>query len=91
MKAPKLVFLAGPNGAGKSTYFKAYLRNLGLYFVNADEIARLMEIPNIEAAKAADAVRAQLVAERKPFVTGTVFSDPVGAKLGLLGSSPVRL
>jgi dephospho-CoA kinase len=37
---PVLVFLAGPNGAGKSTFFRDYLQELNLPFVNADEMAR---------------------------------------------------
>jgi len=37
---PVLVFLAGPNGAGKSTFFRDYLQELNLPFINADEMAR---------------------------------------------------
>jgi shikimate kinase len=37
---PVLVFLAGPNGAGKSTFFRDYLQELNLPFINADELAR---------------------------------------------------
>ena len=39
---PVLVVLAGPNGAGKSTFFAQHLHGLGLLFVNADHIARLL-------------------------------------------------
>src|SRR5919109_5587662 len=39
---PVLVVLAGPNGAGKSTFFAEYLQGLGLLFVNADHIARIL-------------------------------------------------
>src|SRR6266850_6678661 len=39
---PLVVVLAGPNGAGKSTFFAEHLHGLGLLFVNADHIARLL-------------------------------------------------
>ncbi len=81
---PRLIFLAGPNGAGKSTFFETFLATSGLPFVNADRIAAALGIPEIEAAAAADAARAQLLADRASFVTETVFSDPVGAKLQFL-------
>jgi predicted ABC-type ATPase len=79
-----LIFLAGPNGAGKSTFYEAFLRETGLPFVNADQITAALGISNEEAAKAADAVRAGLLAGHKSFITETVFSDPVGAKLSFL-------
>jgi predicted ABC-type ATPase len=84
MSAPLLVFLAGPNGAGKSTFFKTFLANLGLCFVNADAITQKTGIPNAESARAADALRVELLAARTSFVSETVFSDPKGAKLTFL-------
>jgi predicted ABC-type ATPase len=81
---PRLLFLAGPNGAGKSTFFEAYLKDSGLPFVNADRIAAALGISDVEAAAAADAVRQQLLSEGMAFITETVFSDPVGAKLNFL-------
>jgi predicted ABC-type ATPase len=81
---PRLLFLAGPNGAGKSTFFDAFLKESGLPFVNADRIAAALGISDTEAAAAADAVRRKLVAEGMSFITETVFSDPVGAKLQFL-------
>jgi len=84
VKAPRLIVLAGPNGSGKSTFFEAHLRTLGLDFVNADRVVAALGIPANEAAEAADALRGQFVAERKSYITETVFSDPVGAKLQLL-------
>lgn len=82
-RRPLLVVLAGPNGAGKSTFFHAHLAAAGLRFVNADILARELELDARQAADAADAVRAELVRQRETFVTETVFSDPVGAKLRL--------
>jgi len=81
---PRLLFLAGPNGAGKSTFFDAFLRESGLPFVNADRIAAALGISDTEAAAAADVARKQLLVERMSFITETVFSDPVGAKLQFL-------
>ena len=78
---PLLVVLAGPNGAGKSTFFHAHLAAAGLRFVNADILARELELDARQAADAADAVRAELIRQRESFITETVFSDPVGAKL----------
>jgi predicted ABC-type ATPase len=80
---PVLVVLAGPNGAGKSTFFHTHLAAAGLRFVNADVLARELEIDAHQAAAAADAVRAELIRQRESFITETVFSDPVGAKLGV--------
>ena len=81
---PQLLFLAGPNGAGKSTFFDAFLKESGLPFVNADRIAAALGISDSEGGAAADAARKQLLAERMSFITETVFSDPVGAKLQFL-------
>lgn len=38
--AKYLWILTGANGSGKSTFYKKYLKDLGLAFVNADEIAK---------------------------------------------------
>jgi predicted ABC-type ATPase len=81
---PRLIFLAGPNGAGKSTFFETFLKDSGLPFVNADRIGAALGISDSEAAAAADAARRQLLAEGLSFITETVFSDPVRAKLQFL-------
>ncbi|MFY9823088.1 MAG: AAA family ATPase [Thermoanaerobaculia bacterium] len=90
---PVLVFLAGPNGAGKSTFFRDYLQELNLPFVNADEMAlRLRESsrpPEPEdvdgiAFEMTERLRLSLLARRQSFCTETVFSDPQGAKLDFL-------
>ncbi|MHB8766404.1 MAG: AAA family ATPase [Deferrisomatales bacterium] len=87
--APLLVVLAGPNGAGKSTFFELYLAQLGLPFVNADQIARALapEAPASAAyvaAAAATAERRRRVGKGESFATETVLSDPVGEKVALL-------
>jgi predicted ABC-type ATPase len=79
-----IVALAGPNGAGKSTFYHAHLRLAGLRFVNADVLARALKINAYEAANVADSLRRELVRQRESFVFETVFSDPVGDKIGFL-------
>ena len=79
-----LVVLAGPNGAGKSTYYRAFLRDAGLLYITADDIVAKVGLPVSDAARAADAVRAELLQTGKSFITETVFSDPAGAKLQFL-------
>jgi predicted ABC-type ATPase len=81
---PIVVASAGPNGAGKSTFFAAHLQSAGLRFVNADELARELEIGPYEAAAVADRLRRALVAQRESFVFETVFSDPAGDELAFL-------
>jgi predicted ABC-type ATPase len=81
---PILVALAGPNGAGKTTFYHAHLRPAGLRFLNADEIARELEMDAYEAARVVTELRQELVRQRESFVLETVFSDPVGDKLSFL-------
>ena len=87
---PLIVVLAGSNGAGKSTFHRAHLERAGLRFVNADVVASKLDLAPYAAARLADAVRRQLVAQRESFVFETVFSDPAGTKLAFLEES-VRL
>ncbi|MBL8673746.1 MAG: hypothetical protein JNL07_02580 [Rhodospirillales bacterium] len=84
-----LLVLAGSNGAGKSTFHDLYVRPLGLAFVNADLIARDLGIADPvararRAGEVAEDERRSLLARGESFCMETVFSDPVGAKLGLL-------
>jgi len=83
-KRPAIVAITGPNGAGKTTFFHSHLREAGLRFVNADDIARELDISPYDAAKLTDALRRELVRLRESFVFETVFSDPVGDKLAFL-------
>ena len=96
---PVLIWLAGPNGAGKTTFFEEYLGSLGLPFVNADRVARVLR--DAEPAASSDDVdrrafteaerlRAALVEARLSFCAETVFSDPVGAKLKFLQDARAR-
>ena len=84
---PLIVAIAGPNGAGKTTFYRAHLRAAGLRYVNADVLAREISIGPYVAARLADAVRRQLVAQRESFVFETVFSDATGDKLAFLESA----
>ncbi len=84
--SPVLVVVAGPNGAGKTTFVEQFLPPLGLRVVNPDAIARALfpdapEAAGYEAARAADAVRTDLLRRRVSFCMETVFSDPSGTKL----------
>lgn len=81
---PVIVALAGPNGAGKTTFFHAYLQPAALRFVNADVLARELEIESYAAARVAGELRRTLIRQRESFVFETVFSDPVGEKLAFL-------
>ena len=81
---PIIVAIAGPNGAGKTTFYNAFLHQGGLRFLNADEIARELELDPYEAARVAHALRLELIKQRESFVFETVFSDPVGDKVTLL-------
>jgi len=48
---PIVVALAGPNGAGKSTFFEAHLKSSGLRFLNADVLAKELEVDAYDAAR----------------------------------------
>jgi predicted ABC-type ATPase len=101
--APILVMLAGSNGAGKSTFYESYLSGLGLPFVNADLIAaelragsraaprQLASLPADQAAqRLADEERQASIVLGRSFVTETVLSDPVGAKVAMLRDARAR-
>lgn len=83
-KRPVVVALAGPNGAGKSTFYGAHLKASGLRLVNADVLARELEVDAYQAARMAGTLRERLLEQRESFVFETVFSDPVGEKVGFL-------
>lgn len=81
---PIVIALAGPNGAGKTTFYHAHLEPAGLRLVNADILARELEMDPYAAANVAAEVRKTLIEQRESFVFETVFSDPVGDKLSFL-------
>ncbi|HEY2084388.1 MAG TPA: ATPase, partial [Verrucomicrobiae bacterium] len=73
-RRPIMVAIAGPNGAGKSTFFEAHLKSSGLRFLNADVLARELDVDPYEAARMGAAIREELVAQRESFIFETVFS-----------------
>jgi predicted ABC-type ATPase len=81
---PLIVALAGPNGAGKTTFYHAFLEPTQLRFVSADVLAEALRLEPYDAAELANAIRQQLSVERESFIFETVFSDPVGDKVGFL-------
>jgi predicted ABC-type ATPase len=81
---PLIVALAGPNGAGKTTFYHAFLEPTQLRFVSADVLAEALRLEPYDAAELANAIRQRLFVERESFLFETVFSDPVGDKLGFL-------
>ena len=83
-RRPVIVALAGPNGAGKTTFYQAHLTSAALRFINADVLARELDLDPYAAASVAEALRRQLVEQRESFVFESVFSDPVGDKLAFL-------
>lgn len=84
---PQLIMLAGPNGAGKSTFFRTYLAELGLPFLNADILAAETGLDSYAAAAQVAEIRRILIGKRTGFITETVLSDPIGAKVGDLASA----
>jgi predicted ABC-type ATPase len=81
---PIVVAIAGSNGAGKSTFFHAHLAEVGLRFVNADDLAAELDLGAYEAADLAAAIRKDLIEQQESFIFETVFSDPIGAKVAEL-------
>jgi predicted ABC-type ATPase len=83
-RRPIIVAIAGPNGAGKTTFYRSHMQAAGLRFLNADAWARELSINAYAAARAAGAIREELVRQSESFVYETVFSDPVGEKVAFL-------
>ncbi|PQO30294.1 hypothetical protein DTL21_23325 [Bremerella cremea] len=81
---PHLVAIAGPNGAGKTTFYHSQVSHTGLRLVNADVLAKQLNLAPYAAAKVAIKIRDQLVVQRESFAFETVFSDPVGEKVQFL-------
>ncbi len=75
----QLWILTGGNGAGKSTFFKHYLSDYGIKFVNADLIAKEINSKNSEklsykAAAIGKHIRNDLLSQEASFCFETVFS-----------------
>jgi predicted ABC-type ATPase len=77
----QLWLLVGGNGAGKSTFHRLFLKPLGLPFVNADNLAKLIapeapEAHGLEAAHLAEQQRESLLQRGFSFCFETVYSHP---------------
>ena len=77
----QLWLLVGGNGAGKSTFHLLFLEPLGLPFVNADNLAKLIapeapEAHGLEAALLAEQQRELLLLRGFSFCFATVYSHP---------------
>ena len=81
---PILIVIAGPNGAGKTTFYESHLREVGLPFINADRLAADAQVDAMTAALLAGDLREAYLEEGESFCFETVFSDPVGDKIGFL-------
>ena len=81
---PIMVAIAGSNGAGKTTFYHAHIEPTGLPLVNADRLASELDLSPYPAARVADRLRREMVHQHESFAFETVFSDPVGDKLGFL-------
>jgi predicted ABC-type ATPase len=89
-RRPLVVAIAGSNGAGKTTYYRLFLEQLGLRYLNADDLARELGTDAYEAAHLAAEARAAFVREKQSFIFETVFSDPVGDKLAFLAGAAAQ-
>lgn len=69
---PRILVFAGPNGSGKSTITKG-IPICGIY-VNADEIKRISQCSDLEAAQEAEQIRQMLLNAHKDFTFETVLS-----------------
>lgn len=83
-KRPVIVALAGPNGAGKTTFYHSHLRHAALRFINADVLARELDLEPYAAVDLANSLRQDFVKRGESFVFETIFSDPVGDKIAFL-------
>jgi predicted ABC-type ATPase len=77
----QLWLLLGGNGAGKSAFYRLVLEPLGLPFVNADRLAKLVypEAPeehSYEAARLAEQLRNNLLLSGSSFCFKTEYSHP---------------
>ena len=72
LSRPRILVYAGPNGSGKSTITKK-IPICGIY-VNADDIKRISQCTDLEAAQEAEQIRQMLLKSHKDFTFETVLS-----------------
>lgn len=78
-KKPEIIVFAEPNGSGKSTITK--MANIIEPYVNADDIKRVNNCSDMEAAVMADEMRNKLIDEKVSFTFETVLSTDRNIKL----------
>ena len=71
-RLPEVIVFAGPNGSGKSTITK--LARVTGHYINADDIKRVSYCTDTEAAKRAEQMREEAIAQRADFTFETVLS-----------------
>ena len=74
---PIVVALAGPNGAGKSTFFEAHLKSGGLWFLNADVLAKELEVDAYDAARMVAALRVEWFGTARASSSKPCFPTPL--------------
>ena len=79
-----IVAIAGRTRGRRNNFLQTFIRPAGLRFLNADVIARELNVSSYTAAAVADSLWQQLAKQRESFVFETVFSDPAGARLSFL-------
>lgn len=89
----QLWLLTGGNGAGKTTFYNLFLARHGIRFVNADLIARELDVaggPDVsyQAAAIATKIREELIAKGQSFCFETVFSHE--SKIDFIGQAKAR-
>ena len=72
LKKPEIIVFAGPNGSGKSTITR-FAKVIEPY-INADNIKSVNHCSDLEAAKLAEKMREDALAEQKSFTFETVLS-----------------
>lgn len=79
-RKPEVTVFAGPNGSGKSTITEL-LRPPHAVYINADEIKRVLDCEDIEAAQIALKRREECIKGRRDFCFETVLSTDRNLKL----------
>ena len=72
LNRPTILVFAGPNGSGKSTITESYDCD-GIY-INADEIKKIRNCSDLEAAQEAEHLREDCIRKHKSFTFETVLS-----------------
>lgn len=86
----QLIIIAGANGSGKTTFAIPYVKELGYDFLNADEIAKEIEIQGeknalIKAGRIFFSRLDQYILEGTNFVVETTLSGSYINKVALKG------